>query len=238
MTRILAYCAFLRRDGISLPDSGVRGEAVEEIEQGDLGLLWSEVEWPFDPATLQRSAIEFHRVVVHMFSQGAVVPFRLLSVFDDRQSLVDFIAAHESSFVADLERLQNLVQMECVLYASPPPRHAQNRRASGTPAPGAIAGNSGRDYLEQKAAALHGVEAFIQTMKTALGSLSRQIRVRESKKGSRIFVLVERGHEEQFHSIVRQLPASEGLARRTSGPWPPAEFLSDSVKAPQIAGQR
>ena len=233
MTRILAYCAFLRRDGISPPESGVSGAPVQEITHGDLGLLWSEVEWPFEPSTLQQSAMEFHRVVHHMFSQGAVVPFRLLSVFDDGQSLAHFIAAHETTFSADLERLQNLVQMECVLYPSPPPRHAQNRRA-----PGPIVGSSGRDYLEQKAAALHGIEAFIQTMKAALGPLVKDLRVKESKKGSRIFVLVERGHEGQFHPIVRQLPVSEGLARRTSGPWPPAEFLSDSVKTPEITRQR
>lgn len=222
MTKTLAYCAFLLRGGISLPESGVSGAPVQEITHGDLGLLWSEVDWPFEPSTLQQSAMEFHRVVDHMFSQGVVVPFRLLSVFDHRQSLEHFIAAHETTFSTDLERLQNLVQMECVLYPAPKP----------------IAGSSGRDYLEQKATALHGIEAFIQTMKAALGPLVKDLRVKESKKGSRIFVLVERGHEEQFHSSVRPLPVSEGLTRRTSGPWPPAEFLSDSVKTPEMARQR
>jgi hypothetical protein len=222
VTKVLAYCAFLHRQGGSSPDSGVNGAALHQEIQGDLALLWSEVEWPFDSSNLQRSAVEFHRVVSHMFSQGAVVPFRLLSVFDDRQSLADFIAAHQAGFVADLERLQNLVQMECVLYF----------------APEAGVRMSGKDYLEHKAELRQRAEEFLQSINNALGTISKGIRVRESRNGSRIFVLVERGDEKKFQSIVKDVPVPERLARRMGGPWPPAEFLSDSVKMPQIAGQR
>lgn len=192
------------------------------MTEDGLGLLWSEVEWPFADAVIQRNAVEFHDVVTRMFSQGSVVPFRLLSVFDDLPSLADFIAVHRSSFLADLERLENLMQMECVLYFAP---------ESG-------ARISGRDYLERKAELLRKAEQFLQSMTQALGEISQGTRTRETKGGSRMFVLVERGNEEKFHSIVRALPVPERLARRTSGPWPPAEFLSDSVKTPQIAGKK
>ena len=222
MTKVLAYCAFLHRQGVSLPDSGVNGAALQQEMQGDLRLLWSEMDWPFDSSNLQRNAVEFHRVVSHMFSQGAVVPFRLLSVFDDRQSVADFIAAHHAGFVADLERLQNLVQMECVLYFAPRPGVR----------------TSGKDYLERKAELLQRAEEFLQSINNALGTISKGIRVRESRNGSRIFVLVERGDEEKFQSIVQDLPIPERLARRIAGPWPPAEFLSDSVKMPQITGTK
>jgi Gas vesicle synthesis protein GvpL/GvpF len=222
VTKILAYCAFLHHPGTSLPDSGVNGAPLQEITQGGLGLLWSEVEFPFDPAVLQRNALEFHRVVSHMFSQGAVVPFRLLSVFDDWQSLADFMAAHQAGFVADLERLQNLVQMECVLYFAPQPGVRP----------------SGKDYLERKAELLKRAEEFVQNIRNALGTIGKEIRIRESRNGGRIFVLVERGNEKKFHSFVQDLPIPERLARRISGPWPPAEFLSDSVKMPPIAGQK
>jgi hypothetical protein len=222
MTKTLAYCAFLHRSEISLPDSGVNGAPVQEITQGEMGLLWSEVEWPFDSAALQRNAVEFHRVVSLIFSQGTVVPFRLLSVFDDRQSLADFMAAHQTAFLADLERLQNLVQMECVLYFTP---------QVGVP-------TSGREYLERRLELSEGTQQFIHSINAALGDISKGISFRESKKGGRIFVLVERGNEKKFHSIVQEIPVPKLLSRRIGGPWPPAEFLSDSVKMPQIAGQR
>ncbi|HEY6349804.1 MAG TPA: GvpL/GvpF family gas vesicle protein [Candidatus Angelobacter sp.] len=222
MTKILAYCAYLRRPGVSLSPSGVNGAAVQELALDGLGLLYSQVEWPFDDTALQRYAVEFHGVVSHMFAQGAVVPFRLLSVFEDPQALADFLVAHHAGFIVDLERLQNLVQMECVLYFAP----------QAGPRP------SGKEYLERKAELLRLAEEFVQSLSEALQDIGKEIRIRESKNGGRIFILVERGNEEVFRSIVQKLPVPERFARRFSGPWPAAEFLSDSVKAPQIAGQR
>jgi hypothetical protein len=221
MTKVLAYCAYLAGAGISRPETGVSGDQLRELTHGDLRLLWSEVEWPFDHPGLQRRALEFHQVVSHMFSQGAVVPFRLLSVFDHLQGLQDFLAAHEADFVADLERLRNLVQMECVLYCSPQ----------------AATGISGQEYLQRKAEVVRGAEAYVRSITHALSGISRDTRTRHSKNGSRIFVLVERGREGDFRSMVQALPLPERVARRLSGPWPPAEFLSDSVKMPQTAGK-
>ena len=222
MTKILSYCAYLNRPGLSLPSTGVNGVVLDQITQGGLSLLHSQVEWPFDYPALQRNAVEFHRVVRHMFTQGAVVPFRLLSVFDDIQDVVSFVAAHHENFIADLERLQSVVQMECVLYLAP--------RAGFKP--------TGKEYLQMKADLLQEAENFVQSMSAALQGVSKDIHARESKNGGRIYVLVERGNETKFHSIVQDLSLPERFARRISGPWPAAEFLSDSVKMPQIAGQR
>lgn len=222
MTKTLAYCAYLDRAGISLPPTGVNGAVIHQLTHGKLRLLHSQVEWPFDYPALQRNAVEFHRVVSHMFAQGAVVPFRLLSVFDDLQDLVGFLTAHHADFVVDLERLQNLVQMECVLYFAP--------RAGLKP--------SGKEYLQMKADLLQLAEDFVENMNNALQGVAKEIRAKEAKNGGRIYVLLERGQEKTFHSVVQELPLPERFARRLSGPWPPAEFLSDAVKMPQIAGQR
>jgi Gas vesicle synthesis protein GvpL/GvpF len=219
MTKVLAYCAFLHRAGLLLPAAGVNSAALHELISGDLRVLWSHVEWPFESSAVQRNAVEFHRVVSHMFSQGGVLPFRLLSVFDDRQALADFVEAHEPEFTADLKRLHNLVQMECVIYF----------------APQAAAGISGKEYLERKAEVLRSANAYVASVKDALSRISREVRTRESKNGTRIFVLLERGCEQDFRAVVQQMPIPERLARRISGPWPPSEFLSDALKAPQAA---
>jgi Gas vesicle synthesis protein GvpL/GvpF len=222
MRKVLPYCAFLDREGISRPRSGVGGAALKEMAEGKLRLLWSEVEWPFDSAVLQHNAVEFHRVISHLFSQGAVAPFRLLSVFDDQESLASFIAAHHVHFIADLERLEKFVQMECVLYVG--------REA-------AIAA-SGKAYLELKAELLRGVEGYVQSLREALSPISQGMQVKESRNGSRIFVLVKRGDEARFHSLVQDLPIPDRLSRRLSGPWPATEFLSQSVRMPQAVEQK
>lgn len=224
MSRVLAYCGFQARPDVALPAVGVNARPVQAISINGLCLLWSEVEWPFVPDQMQRSALEFHQVVRHVFNQTAVIPFRLLSVFQDQQALVAFAAENQACFLEDLERLKGLVQMECVVYPAPGEAQAGAR--------------SGKAYLEQKAVAMRSSEGFAQAVRDAVAHLSHEVRVREGKNGTRIFVLVKRGRESDFRQAVSVLPVPEHLSRRISGPWPAAEFLSDQVKAPQIASQQ
>jgi hypothetical protein len=221
VSRILAYCGFLNTPQLALPPVGVGDSPVQAASLGDLSLLWSEVEWPFDSGRMQKSAVEFHEVVHHVFRQTAVIPFRLLSVFDDQQAFTAFAAENQERFLEDLERLKNFVQMECVLY--PAPSRPDVDRSSG------------KAYLEQKAVAMRSSEGFAQSMRDAVAHLSREVRVREAKNGTRIFVLVERGRENDFRQAVSAVAIPEHLSRRMSGPWPAAEFLSEQVKMPQIA---
>jgi hypothetical protein len=224
VSRVLAYCGFYQGAWITLPAIGVSAAPVQLMSSGELRLLWSEVEWPFVPDQMQRSALEFHEVVRHVFNQTAVIPFRLLSVFEDQQALAAFAAENQARFLSDLERLKGFVQMECVVYPAP----GQARAGA----------SSGKAYLEQKAVAMRSSEGFAQAVRDAVAHLTGEVRVRDGKNGTRIFVLVEKGRESDFRQAVSVLPLPEHLSRRISGPWPAAEFLSDQVKAPQIANQK
>ncbi|HET9839348.1 MAG TPA: GvpL/GvpF family gas vesicle protein [Candidatus Angelobacter sp.] len=222
MSRALAYCAFLHRPEISLPETGVRSAAVQVMAERELRLLWSEVEWPFNPAQLQKNSVEFHGVVQHVLKQAAVVPFRLLSVFSNHGELAAFAAENATAFIADLERLKDFVQMESVVY----------------PAPGRAASqiSSGAVYLRERAAMLRLIEHHVAELRERLRPLARDLHVRETKSGTRLFVLAERGRESHFRELVEQTPLPHALSRRISGPWPAAEFLSDQVRTPQVAG--
>lgn len=224
MSRILVYCGFRHAPGLDLPPLGVSAALVQVAALDELRLLWSEVEWPFDPQRMQKSAVEFHEVVHKVFRQTAVIPFRLLSVFEDQQAFTTFAAENCERFLQDLNRLKDVVQMECVIY--PAPSQQQVDRSSG------------KAYLEQKAVALRSSEGFAHAMQDALAHLSREVHVREGKNGTRIFVLVERGCENDFRQAVTDVPIPSHLLRRISGPWPAAEFLSEQVKMPQIAGAK
>lgn len=222
MSRILVYCGFRHAPELTLPAVGVNGAPVQVAALDQLDLLWSEVEWPFDPERMQKSAVEFHEVVHQVFRQAPVIPFRLLSVFEDQAAFTNFAAENRERFLQDLNRLKDFVQMECVIY--PAPSQTQVNRSSG------------QAYLEQKAAAMRSSEGFAQAMQDALAHLSREVRIREGKNGTRIFVLVERGRENDFRQAVTAVPIPTHLSRRMSGPWPVAEFLSEQVKMPQING--
>ncbi len=220
MSRILVYCGFRHAPELALPALGVNAAPIQVAASDELSLLWSEVEWPFDPERMQKSAVEFHEVVHKVFKQTAVIPFRLLSVFDDHRAFTAFAAENRQRFLQDLIRLKDFVQMECVIY----------------PKPSQIDRSSGKAYLRQKAVALRSSEGFAQATQDALAHLSREVRVREGKNGTRIFVLVERGRENDFRQAVTAVPIPTHLARRMSGPWPAAEFLGEQVKMPQKDG--
>lgn len=220
MSRILVYCGFRQSPQLVLPMLGVNAAPVQLAASEDLGLLWSEVEWPFDPERMQKSAVEFHEVVHQVFKQTAVIPFRLLSIFDDQQAFTAFAAGNRERFLEDLDRLKNFVQMECVIY----------------PKPSQIDRRSGKAYLEQKAVALRSSEGLAQAVQEAVAHLSSEVRVRDGKNGTRIFVLVERGRENDFRQAVTAVPIPAHLSRRVSGPWPAAEFLSEEVQMPHIDG--
>ncbi len=218
MKRALAYCGFLYAPEISLPATGVRSAEVQVISQRELRLLWSQVEWPFAPAQTQRNAVEFHGVVQHVFRQASVVPFRLLSVFQNERELNSFAAENAEAFIADLERLKNSVQMESVVY----------------PAPGRAPVNtgSGAEYLRERAAMLGIMAQQVAELRERLAPIAHDLRVRETKSGTRLFVLTDRGNESEFRSRVEQVALPEKLSRRMSGPWPATEFLSDKVRMP------
>jgi hypothetical protein len=222
VNRILVYCGFRQSPGLVLPTLGVHAASVQVAAADGLSLLWSEVEWPFDPERMQKSAVEFHEVVHQVFKQTAVIPFRLLSVFNDQQAFTAFVAENRQRFMDDLIRLKDFVQMECVIY--PAPSQTQVDRSSG------------KAYLEQKAVVLRSSEGVAQATQDAVAHLSREVRVREGKNGTRIFVLVNRGRENDFRQAVTAVPIPSHLSRRMSGPWPAAEFLSEQVKMPQIDG--
>ncbi|HWF06589.1 MAG TPA: GvpL/GvpF family gas vesicle protein [Candidatus Angelobacter sp.] len=224
MTRALVYCGFQHQPALSLPSAGVQASPVHIASFGSLRLLWSEVAWPFPQENMQQSAVEFHGVVHHVFKQTAVIPFRLLSVLDDEAAMLQFAEENQASFTEDLERLKDFVQMEFVVYPAP---------QQASPAVPADA-SSGKAYLEQKARALHSSAGYARAAQDAVVHLSHDVRVRETKSGTRIFVLIKRGQEKDFHNAASAAPVPEHLSRRISGPWPAAEFLSDRVKAPQI----
>jgi hypothetical protein len=224
MIRALAYCAFCHSPEISLPATGVTSAMVQVMAEGELRLLWSEVGWPFAAERMQKNALEFHEVASHIFEQTAIIPFRLLSVFENEKALAAFNAEHAEVFLADLERLKDCVQMECVVYPAPSRMQPNN--------------SSDAKYLHEKVEMLRILEQHVNAIQESLREQGREIRLREGKNGIRVFVLTERGREKEFRALVERAAIPESLSRRVSGPWPAADFLSEPMRAPQIASAK
>ena len=220
VTKVLAYCGFLQHSELSLPAIGVDGAVVHALQESGLCFLWSEVDWPFQPRAMQQHAVQFHHVIAHMFDQGAVVPFQLLSMFDDQPSLATMVARHHSDFMGDLERLRGFVQMECVVYR-------QDARPVADRGPAGV-------RLQPKTETAE-IASYVAKMRSTLAGISPDVRTREIKSGARIFALMERGSEENFHAVVATVAIPDGLSRRTSGPRPASAFVTAPAKTPHLA---
>jgi hypothetical protein len=219
VSRVLPYCAYLERDGLTLPHSGVEKSPVAVVQSGSVRLLWSEIPWPFQPEHLQQNAVEFHDVVHHVFRQTAVIPFRLLSTFEDAGLLKRFVAEHQVAMAADLDRLASYVQMESVIYT-----------IAERPGPAA----SGTEYLRARAQQAGTIREHAERLSAAVADVGAEVRLRENKNGIRLFALVNRGAEHGFHDAITGVAVPNGVSRRISGPWPAAEFMSEEVKMPAL----
>lgn|GEM_PF-988107 len=239
MSKVLAYCAYLKRTEIMLPPAGVNGAPLQLIARNDLRLVWSQVDWPFNAHQLQGFAVDFHNVVSQVFRQAAVAPFQLLTVFDNRDAMVEYARANEEAIVADLDRLKACVQMECVAYVV----GARRDTLQNPPGPDPAEPNLAKDAAKNPAkshydpqALFHMKEYTDQVVATVAGH-SRDVKVREVTGGNRIFALVDRGQEQLFLQTVHDLPLPSMVSRRVKGPEPAGEFLSLRLGAPRPAKQ-
>ena len=151
---------------------------------------------------------------------GVILPKETLMSEVRKITPEEIAAAQAKNFVADLERLKNTVQMECVIFF---------KSARGPDR------SSGQAYLQQKASMQRTIDDYVSAIKASLSAVAREIRAKGVNNGSRIYCLLERGQEALFRSTVERVVVPEGLERRTSGPWPPAEFLSDAVKGEKLS---
>ncbi len=227
MSKVLAYCAYLKRTEIMLPPAGVNGVPLQLIARNDLRLVWSQVDWPFNAPQLQGFAVDFHNVVSQVFRQAAVAPFQLLTVFDSREAMVEFAHGNEESIVADLDRLKACVQMECVAYVVGARRDTlQDPPAAKDPA---------KAHFDPQA--LFRMKEYTNQVVATVAGQSREVKVREVRGGNRIFALVDRGQEQLFLQTVHDLPLPSMVSRRFKGPEPAGEFLSLRLGTPRPAKQ-
>lgn len=202
---LLLYCMAEADAQAELPPRGVRGAAVEAMKRGALACYFSRYE-QFGGGSadaLKQDALDFHWVVNHVFQQRAVIPFRFPTLLSELPALESFLDQHAPAYLADLQRLRGLVQMEVRL---PPPV-----------AEAVAATTSGTAYMKAKFDAAQKVVEMENRVKSA--APGREWRHR----AGRYFVLIPRGDEAPFREKIAALGEA---SLRVSGPWPPSEFVN------------
>lgn len=203
---LLPYC-IAEAGQASPPATGVRGSRVERLEHSRLACFFSRLEADFVPA--RQDALDFHGVVQQVFSQTAVIPFRLLSPAKDAQELTRHLRQNAAAYRRSLHRLRECVQMELNIFCDAPPAAA----ASGT------------EYLLDRREAARILQEAASATRERLTPLIEDFRQRESGKGLRCFLLLNRRRMGDLEGSMRGIPFHPDIQVVVSGPWPPAEFL-------------
>jgi len=213
---LLPYCV-AETDAPGLKDlkvpAGFRGAAVETAEHAGLRCFVSEVGEPPEKFT-REDALAFHRVVRAVFSHAAVIPFRFPTFIPNEDELDAFLDPHAAEFREELQRLREFVQME--VHLNLPQAAAEAKKPPE--------GQSGADYLHERAEERAAMTKDIERAKAAVGEAAHGWRLRETGHGWRAVALVARADVEEFRARAEKIHEPKYKIVIT-GPWPAVEFM-------------
>jgi hypothetical protein len=194
--------------------TGVAGDPVLRVELADLAMFTSsntdKTNW-LRPK-LQTSALEFHRVLSHVFRSTAIIPFRFPTIFDNEEQLSERMRDRAGEYAVLLDKFRKLAQME-IRITNPDMKKAFD---------------SGTEYLKLRQTSTSMIDRFAAELRAALSKLCQDWRQRPSKDGIHAFVLIHRNQVVDFRNLMRDTPVPRELSVRVSGPWPVSEFIEPS----------
>src|SRR5690349_14275999 len=110
---LLPYCIIDSESQVNAPETGVRGNALQSLEESGLTCFYSEVEGaPKTSEEVRADAMTFQQTVQALFAQTTVIPFRFVTLLGDEDELRDFLEDHADQYLEALERLKGLEQFE------------------------------------------------------------------------------------------------------------------------------
>ena len=212
---VLPYCITEVNASSTIPRVGVAGAMVRVTDHAGLRCFFSEVE-SGQTARLsgQDAALEFHRVLLEVFRETAIIPFRFPAIVEEEPELLRFLGEHAAEYHQSLVALRNMVQMEIRIAA----KDAIDQPATNS-------GQSGADYLRRKQQREAKLRGTADRIRSAVDTYVSDWRERDSAHDKRLFALVLRPSLPEFEGQLKNLEIEAENLVRVSGPWPPAEFL-------------
>jgi hypothetical protein len=183
---------------------------------------------------LEMLARAHERVLDEALGRGAVVPFRICTIYESAARVQEMLARERDHLTAALARLRGMAEWGVKAYAV---RHVDGEGAAAAPA-------SGTDYLSRKSADRDAAEIARQAVDASLDAVHAQLRERAADavlsppqagplsghEGEMVFnaaYLVADADIDGFSALVAELAdrhARDGLELALTGPWPAYHF--------------
>ena len=213
---MLAYCIVDANATVDLPQTGVAGLMVEELQHGGLRCLVSRMaDDQVKMLAGKDAALAFHRVVQDVFQQVAVIPFRFPTTTAEAPELYSFLVEHAAEYRECLRRLDSKVQMDIRVFWTEAGDSATGEQPQ-----------TGTDYLRRKQERQAKLASAAEHIHSVVGQTAMEWRQTDSAQGLRIHVLVARADIDLFQKQIATATVVRDFAVRVSGPWPAAEFVT------------
>lgn len=206
---VLPYCILFAKSRTGIPAKGVRGSEIQQLTEGSLAALYSQLDKSeISAQTFRHAALEFHDVVHSMFQHVAVVPFRFPTWLSEPE-LAEHLREELARYQDFLSHHADHVQMEIRIALAT--GEASNSASTGT------------EHLRQRASQLRELQTVKEKLKQSLSAEVIEWRERELPSGLRVYALVERNRVPGF----REKLSGQDSRLSHSGPWPAMEFLNN-----------
>jgi hypothetical protein len=236
------------------------GHPLEVLRHAGLGAVVSRVsltEFGAEPLQrnlndlqwLERTARAHQAVLDRARAAGAVVPFRLCTVFAEETHVREMLERERGVLADALARLRGRDEWGVKLMADVRRLEEETRRRSSEPgrrSAGADAETLGRAYLVSRRRdrmaheeaqqiaqrAAQEVHERLRQQATAATLLRPQSHELSRRPGAMVLnsaYLVDRARVEQFHAVAAELVQRQsplGLELEVTGPWPPYNFVA------------
>jgi hypothetical protein len=187
-----------------------------------------------DLERLEALARAHEQVLDEALRGGAVVPFRICTVYASAEGVREMLAREQTRLTATLQRLRGMAEWGVKAYAMV---RAGDRAA-------AAAASSGTDYLSRKRAGRDAAETARQLGEAAAEAVHARLRERtadavlrppqdrrlsghQGRMTLNAAYLVAVSETADFHALVEELAGlhrAQGLELELTGPWPAYNF--------------
>jgi hypothetical protein len=231
VTRLLAHAITRRATGG--PATGLRGQPLEQIAGGELG-LWA-TRWDAEPTLSRDDAFAHHDLVAVLCDAGACLPVRFGTWLNDEAAARRSLEADQDRFTAAVDRLDDRREVAITLLWQD-----GGSAGSGETGPGGTDAGAGpgRDFLERRRA-IHGLtddrreraEALAARLVEELAVDQADVRHESCPSAEVALSMSLLAQKDEADALKARATAAAaalaGVRGVVSGPWPPYSFAEE-----------
>jgi hypothetical protein len=227
-------CSSIIRESIC----GLEGSGVYNIPYCDIGAVVSEIDQPIQGVS-ERVVLEHEAVAEKLMEKFTVLPFRLLTILDGRETVLSMMGDYYGDFRDNLDRLRGMVEFGIKVIWPADKVKSRIIDASGTKNRNAhlLDDSVERRFVREKfeehkidRALREKADGYINAMDVFLGKFATAKKLETLRTENLLLsavYLVTKDNQDNFREAFEHIrTARNDFKFLFSGPWPPYHFVT------------